>query len=273
MRIIYYLFAAGVTGFLLMANATGPGNVQGADRTGGPLSAGACTVCHGTANFDPSLDVKVLSDGAEVNGYEAGETYTLRVTVNNNGGSEFGFQATALSADDSSVGSFTASSGTQIITLNGVDYIEHSSPSGSNTFEVEWTAPSSGAGEVNFYAAGVAANAGGTNGGDGADFLMNPVVLADMTVGTNDLPELAADLLVFPNPVQDQLNVELTVEATLEAEARLVNTAGQVLYRHQQIFQQGQNEWSINVQDLPAGHYWLELSDGQSASRTAVLKQ
>lgn len=257
-----------------MGSSSGPGSVQGQDRTGGPLANGYCGNCHGAGAFNPSIDVQILDNGTEVQVYEAGVTYQMRVTIDADAGAaEYGFQAVALAgATDEQAGSFAAGAGTQVVSLGGRDYVEHSSPNSDNTFEVDWTAPSSGLGDIRFYAAGVAANNAAGSGGDGAVFLTNPVTLQDMTVSTNDIPELAAALTVFPNPVQDQLNVQLDLDHGTEANFRLVNASGQTLLQQQQELVEGRNNMSFNVSDLPAGHYWLEVTDSESASRTAVMK-
>ena len=274
MRIIYTLFAISLVGMLVMGSSSGPGNVQGQDRTGGPLANGFCGNCHATGAFNPEINVEVREDGVAVQSYEAGVTYQLRVSIAADAGAQvYGFQAVALTgADNDQAGSFTAGAGTQVISLGGRDYIEHSERSNSSTFEVDWTAPNSGLGDIRFYAAGVAANNAAGSGGDGAVFLNDPVILQDMSVSTNDIPELAAALKVFPNPVQEQLNVQLDLDNGTLANFRLVNATGQTLLQQQQELAEGRNNTSFNVADLPAGQYWLEVTDGERASRTAVMK-
>lgn len=209
------LFVAALATTLFMASSAGAGSVQQQDRTGGPLANQFCGLCHSTGAFNPSINVKVLDGDTEVMAYQPGETYTLRITINaDEGAVGYGFQAVALTGGDNlQAGSFTAGTGTQVTTLNGRDYVEHSMRSASNTFEVQWQAPTTGLDDIRFYAAGVAANGNGTNAGDGAARLTAPLVLTS----TKRIPELAASLTAFPNPVTDALHLQISIEQHTDA--------------------------------------------------------
>ncbi len=275
MRAIYMLFFVFSCGVLFLGNSSGPGAVQGQDRTGGPLSNGFCGNCHAVGAFKPTMTLELLKDGAVVTGYEAGENYTMRVTVNADEGAQvYGFQAVALvGADNEQGGSFTSVAGTQVTTLNGRDYIEHSERSESNVFEIPWTAPAASAGEVKFYAASVAANNANGSGGDGAVFLTSPTVLTDLTVNTRELPALATRLNAFPNPVVDQLNLQVEVEATSDAMVRIYSMLGQPVHQENTVLTAGTNNLSFDLSNLAAGQYTVEISNNNAASRTMVFKK
>jgi hypothetical protein len=275
MRAIYMLFFVLSCGILFLGNSSGPGAVQGKDRTGGPLAEGFCGNCHAAGAFNPTMTLELLKDGVVVNGYQAGENYMMRVTVSADAGAQvYGFQAVALAgADNEQAGSFSPVTGTQVTTLNDRDYIEHSERSTSNTFEIPWTAPSASAGEVKFYAASVAANNANGSGGDGAVFLTSPIVLTDLTVSTRELPALATRLNAFPNPVVDQLNLQVEVEATSDAMVRIYNMLGQPVRQENIVLAPGTNNLSYNLGNLVAGQYTVEISNGTAASRTMVFKK
>ena len=275
MRAIYMLPLLFVGVAIFLGASSGPGAVQGADRTGGPLANGFCGTCHGAGAFNPTIDVQLLQDGSEVNGYMPGETYTMRVTINADMGAQvYGFQAVALSgADNVQAGSWTPVMGTQVTPLNGRNYIEHSQRSQSNTFNIEWTAPATSVGEISFYAAGVAANNAQGSGGDGGDALDAPVVLADLSTSTNDLPELASSLRAFPNPVVDQLNLQMDLEQASDALVRIYNATGQALVQRSINLGIGTNMEQFDMSNLPAGFYTVEVSNSEAASRTTVVKQ
>lgn len=275
MRAIYMLFFVLSCGILFLGNSSGPGAVQGKDRTGGPLAEGFCGNCHAAGAFSPTMTLELLQNGTVVNGYEAGQSYTMRVTVNAQSGAQvYGFQAVALAgAGNDQAGSFSPVAGTQLTTLNGRDYIEHSQRSNSNVFEIPWTAPSTSAGEVKFYAATVAANNANGSGGDGAVFLTSPTVLSDLTVNTRELPALATRLNAFPNPVIDQLNLQVEVEATSDAMVRIYNMLGQPVQQEKIVLAPGTNNLSYDLSKLVAGQYTVEISNETAASRTMVFKQ
>lgn len=269
---LFFMLCCGV---LFLGNSSGPGAVQGKDRTGGPLSEGFCGNCHAAGAFNPSMVLELLQDGDVVNGYEAGETYTMRVTITAESGVQvYGFQAVALTGDDNlQAGSFAPVAGTQITTLNDRDYIEHSERSDSNVFEIEWTAPSTGTGEVKFYSASVSANNAAGSGGDGAVFLTSPTVLQDLTVGTNELPALATRLNAFPNPVVDQLNLQVEVTEGNRATLRVYSMLGQPMLQRDIELNAGVNNLSYDLSELAAGQYTIEISNNAAASQTMIFKK
>lgn len=274
MRIIYTFSLLLAATALFLGNSGGAGAVQNQDRTGGPLANQFCGLCHGAGAFNPSLQVEAFFQGAATTTYTPGETYTIRLTISDNGGaSGYGFQAVALDDNDAGIGTLTADTGQQTVTIGGVDYVEHSQTGSSNVFEFNWEAPASGNGDANFYAAITAVNNNGGSGGDGAAFLQVPLVLSDMTVNTNDIPELATELTAFPNPAVDVLQVKLAVDRSTNAQLRLVNTLGQTLLQQREQLNVGANQLSLDVASLPAGNYVLELSDETSASRTMIVKR
>jgi uncharacterized protein (TIGR03437 family) len=105
------------------------------------------------------------------------------VTVTDTGQRAFGFQATARLESNQSggqAGAFnTVDNTTQILCDDGqtkpaagcragftVEFIEHTSPSSTGTFTIEWTPPATDVGNVRIYVAGNAANGNGSNTGD-----------------------------------------------------------------------------------------------------------
>lgn len=275
MRAIYMLSLLLSGAIIFLGSSSGPGAVQGQDRTGGPLANGFCGNCHAAGAFNPSMSLELLKDGNAVMGYMPGETYTMRVTITADAGAQvYGFQAVALSGDDNvQAGSWTPPMGTRVTPLNGRDYIEHNQRSESNIFEVEWTAPANGVGNISFYSASVSANNMSGSGGDGATRLENPVVLNDLTVSTNDLPELANSINIFPNPVADQLNLQVEVEEATDAELTIYNGLGQPMLRRAIQLGVGNNQEQMDLSNFPTGHYSVEIRNREAASRKMLLKQ
>ncbi|MEM1215120.1 MAG: choice-of-anchor V domain-containing protein [Bacteroidota bacterium] len=275
MRIIYTLSFVLCAAVLFLGNSSGPGAVQGQDRTGSPVANGFCGNCHAVGAFNPTMTLEVLDNGQAVTDYMAGESYTVRITVNADMGAQvYGFQAVALHDNNDNAGSFTAGSGQQVTTLSGSrQYVEHSMRSQSNVFEFQWEAPASGSGNVNFYASVVAANNAQGSGGDGAARLDAPVVISDASVSTNDLPELATALTAFPNPATDRVQLKVSVATSTTAQVRMVNLFGQTLRLQTEQLVTGDNQLTLDLADLPAGQYVVEMSDELSASRTTIVKQ
>jgi len=143
-------------------------------RTGAPPGDN-CTGCHGgTPNTGPgSVKIEFPSGGS----YTPGNTYKVRVTVADPAANRWGFQITARMGADklTKAGNFALDNATTTRFAPGStpgEYVSHTlagtSPgtSGSSTWEMSWTAPAAGSGQVTFYAAGNAANNSSTNQGD-----------------------------------------------------------------------------------------------------------
>ncbi|MCU0246862.1 MAG: Reeler domain-containing protein [Bryobacter sp.] len=145
-----------------------------AARTGAPPGT-TCTACHaGTANSGPgSLRVEFPSGSS----YTPGSTYRLRVTLSDPAATRWGFQVTARAGAENTTlsGTFVLANATTTRFSAGApagEYVTHTAAgtaqgtTGSNSWEVDWTAPAAGAGTVTFFAAGNAANNAGGNTGD-----------------------------------------------------------------------------------------------------------
>jgi hypothetical protein len=84
---------------------------------------------------------------------------------------------------------------------------------------------------------------------------------------------LAAAWEVFPNPASDllRINIELP-EASDQLSLRLHNSLG-ALFREQQLQPADHYQTTLEVDDLPAGLYWLELTNGQQHLTQKVIIQ
>jgi hypothetical protein len=142
-----------------------------------------CTTCHSSFPVN-SGSLAVTLTGVPAT-WTAGQTYALTVTVPKPTGSrDYGFQLSAVSDSTSQqAGSLARGSNVQVICGNGagtpvypgmscsssgaIQFAEHISAGASNTFTVNWTAPSSASvGTVRFNLAGNAGNGDGTDFGD-----------------------------------------------------------------------------------------------------------
>ncbi|WP_160164070.1 PKD domain-containing protein [Nafulsella turpanensis] len=93
---------------------------------------------------------------------------------------------------------------------------------------------------------------------------------------TKEEIEPAQSLAVYPNPVQDQLNVKFGKEISTSAEVQLISMNGTVLMHEQLKDAKGSTEASFDVSQLnmSAGIYLLKVqADGEEAQVVKVLKQ
>jgi hypothetical protein len=78
----------------------------------------------------------------------------------------------------------------------------------------------------------------------------------------------AEQLSVFPNPVKDELNIEVTAAATLECECRLYDLAGKELDRFKAV--NGSNR--VNFNSYPPGTYLLTINNPTLKGTWKIVK-
>jgi hypothetical protein len=144
-----------------------PEEKSGAPNEGTCADAG----CHAENALDTSGGSLMLTIPET---YVPNEVYTIIVDLSRAGQSRWGFEMTALDADDTRVGTFAAddAANTQLKEKNSKQYIQHTTAGtavGTNdahSWEFKWTAPDADVGPITFYAAGNAANNNGAPTGD-----------------------------------------------------------------------------------------------------------
>ncbi|MCO6480250.1 MAG: T9SS type A sorting domain-containing protein [Phaeodactylibacter sp.] len=274
-RMLYTLFTLTGAALLWTNNSSGPASVQGLDRTGSPLSPGPCQACHSAGAFSPTLTLEILDGGAPVTEYEPGKTYRMRVVADADGAAGYGFQAVALTgADDVQAGEFSnPGADIKVTPLNGRQYPEHSMRRTSNIFEIDWTAPEAGTGDVRFYSAVVAANGTGSSGGDGSAFLTSPVTLAEGAISSAEDKELFDAFTIFPNPMESRLNLRFNSRERGEYQLRVVSLQGQRLLERRIEVAAGEQVQGIDVNGLPTGVYTVSVTDGRKVSSRKVVKR
>jgi uncharacterized protein (TIGR03437 family) len=165
---------------LLFAYATGPEPRHTAAPGDDPL---ACTSagCHtGTALNGGGGKVEVSFPNGQT--YSPGVAQTFTVTVTDAKAVVYGFQMTARlesNLTNGQAGDFTAGPQQYVICDNNdfkgpagcpgnaaIQFVEHNTPSRTNSFQVKWTPPATNAGPVHIYVAANAANGDGNNTGD-----------------------------------------------------------------------------------------------------------
>ncbi len=143
-------------------------------KTGAP-GEGNCTQCHSGSLNSGNGSFQI---SATPSTYTPGQVYTVTVTLSDPGQSRWGFELTALDGTDAfsqASGAFTITDGanTQLGYDAGLnrEYVKQTSSgtyngtsNGPVSWQVQWTAPNDATPPVTFYAAGNAANGGGSSG-------------------------------------------------------------------------------------------------------------
>lgn len=274
-RIIYFSFLLLFTFALFLNYRTGPANFAQEDRTGGPFSDAPCQFCHTAGAFSPNLSVEILDGENAVTAYEPGKTYTLKAVISADAAAAvFGFQTVVLKdSDNTNAGSFgDAPEGMSVIELEGRQYAEHNIPNTENTFEIEWTAPESGTGEVNIYAACVAGNNNTSNSGDGSVFLVDPVMLTELVTNAEEQKLVFTDLRLLNNPVFDVLSFKIWTTENELYQINISNISGQVIISKQLQLSDGENNGTVDLSNLPTGTYIFQITNGKAVIARKLLK-
>ncbi len=167
MKTIYKLLSILIipSALLLYSYSSGsPGGKTGSTGDGGTT----CTQCHAGTSIPQS---NWITTDIPVDGYTAGETYTVTVTGTHTGVVKMGFEVTAENTSGTKKGMWTLTDATRTKFTNGNAAVTHTSagnvPSGNtNTWSMDWTAPVAGTGSIKFNAAVNAANGNGNTAGD-----------------------------------------------------------------------------------------------------------
>ncbi len=257
---------------LLLSNASGPGNVQNTDRTGGPLSPGSCDIsgCHGGGDFGTAVQLTLVDEaGDTIREYVPEAAYTLKVAISASGAEGYGFQAVAIvDADSTGAGAFgTPPAGMQITDLNGIGYAEQSTRASSSNFEIDWTAPAEGTGSVSFYAAGNAVNANGSTSGDDSE--ITSTTLSEAIVSSlHDIVQF--ELQLAPNPAAKFIRIEWSQKQARPEELRIISTSGQSFYARN--VANVSSSLEIPLENYPAGIYLVQISSADGIQTEKFLK-
>ena len=89
-----------------------------------------------------------------------------------------------------------------------------------------------------------------------------------------EAPELNSSVTIYPNPATNQLNLNINLENSANVTYQIVNSLGQVvLDNNLGDLNNGQHTQSVDVSDLAAGFYYVQLNiDGNIISKKLTIK-
>jgi len=253
---------------LSVGNSTGPASILNDGFTGAPGDKPGCfaSSCHTDGDaFNNLTTIEIIdkSTSLPVTSYDPGVVYTARVTIDAQGAAGYGFQMVCLNdADDSDVSGFSnPGSGVKIsiAAMTSRQYAEQSATSTSNTFEVDWTAPSATtSGDVVFYAAGNAVNGNGMFSGDDPDNATLTLTKSNAS-SVDDNEHLRFKMNLYPMPATEILNIAVQGDFKGEYYLEVFNEVGMLMSKEQIELFRGLNDLSIDVSDFSAGSYTLRI--------------
>jgi hypothetical protein len=95
-----------------------------------------------------------------------------------------------------------------------------------------------------------------------------PVELSANPTGSN-----ANELKVYPNPAKDQLNVLFNLQNAVEAELRIIDISGKIVFRTTINNNPGNNIVFINLSVVSSGMYYVLLIADNTIQKTQFVKQ
>jgi len=101
----------------------------------------------------------------------------------------------------------------------------------------------------------------------------NNIDINDLLVGIEEIPDKATTASIFPNPLIGKNTLSIKFEGHLESRffrAKLFNYLGKQLIEYS-FFLKGTNTYSLPVNDLPTGAYFLELQGEAYQTKLKLL--
>ncbi|MDX5321527.1 MAG: T9SS type A sorting domain-containing protein [Bacteroidota bacterium] len=229
--------------------------------TGSPADGKTCTDCHSGTAIDKT---GIITSDIPAEGYTPGATYTITVTLNNEGTTRWGFSLSPQNNAGTMLGTWgTVDAETQFV---GGKYATHkligSNGTNSKVWTLNWTAPAAGTGEVTFYGAFNIADANNTTTGD-------IIWKSSMTVGEQGANTIAGPegLRLKAYAANQHLVVNWMELSDAPATISVLDIQGRMLKQWNNV-SRNQLSWTGAVEDVPAGIYLIRVeSDGKTATQ------
>lgn len=245
-----------------------------AGSTGAP-GEGICTDCHAT--YPTNSGSGSVSTNAPLE-YQLNETIDFTVTVSDPDAQRFGFEITAKDEAENLIGSWMLVDPLTRFAGNTQTYVTHSSSpnaSGSQSYSLRWTAPSSIVGDIHFYIAGNGARLGGA-ANDRIYSATHTLMLAGNTATEQEeIPASFSVTDVFPNPFVSRTTLSFELPGASDVRLSVYDIAGRrVVNRPLGSYGAGSHETTLGASSLPAGIliYRLVSRYGVSTGRMILLR-
>jgi len=241
-------------------------------KTGSPDDGNNCTQCHiGSAQLAAS---SWISTDIPIYGYIGGKTYNITLTGVDENVVRFGFEFTAEDSNNAKVGSYTITNTTETKLVNSDNAVTHTGNGftpdndSSKTWSFNWTAPSSGTGDIKFYAALLAANGNMSTSGD-ITYLTSLEITEDIAsnITTSDLNN---QVKLFPTLVEKSINIELNSNLQLNSFS-LYSINGQRVF--QKSISTNNKLYKFNLTNLNRGIYIININTTEGIISKKFIKE
>ncbi len=266
------LFLFGLVVYLVLL-----GNRSGAPagRTGAPGETTCGTSsCHDVTPNAGSATISLTLNEDQTT-YQLGETHKVTIAID---GAQVvernGFEIVALDAQDNNVGEWILEGNDkQEKTGGGRNYITSTADGSAQTaWEIDWKAPEIDAGAVTFY---LAVNDANNNGGRTGDDIYTTSLSAEVEIvsAVNNINSLEG-FSIYPNPVNNQINLQLVLSELTYLTGTIHNGIGQSIGLSTGQLFQGEIQAGTTLQslilppNLTKGYYFLELKSAKGGIKS-----
>lgn len=111
-------------------------------------------------------------------------------------------------------------------------------------------------------------------------FDSNPAVVTNTTSTTvinptsiNELPQNISDIIIYPNPAKDILNIEMNLKKSSTVRFEIFNTLGLLIDNSENAFHAGLNKKQINMNTFSPGVYFIHITEEKASGFYKVIKQ
>lgn len=217
-----------------------------------------CTTCHGGIAVD--VDGWITSDIPE-EGYVPGQTYTITAKNLQHGATRFGFSISPQNIKGDLLGEMIITDTLETKLVGNNKYITYRKDGiegvDSKTWVFNWIAPADSINEVVFY--GAFNSNPGHKGGDNTSLSQLRVYREGFTsINKTNYSETAIN--VYPNPANNNLNIEFEVKENSNIQINLLGLNGQtisVLYNNN--YSAGLFSNNFSLFDISGGVYIVQV--------------
>lgn len=237
-----------------------------AGHTGSPGDGAICTACH-TGGGAATAKTGIITTNIPAQGYVPGNTYTITITLNNPGTTRFGFQVSPQNLAGVMLGTWgPATTETQVINAK---YATHklvgTNGTDSKVWNLNWTTPMAGTGDVTFYGAFNISNADNTTTGD--VIWKTSHMVPEQTSGLEIASRLEIDAYVDGG---NHLHLQLSDKETSYANVHLLDMNGKHVANWSAVtLIDGQ--WNGELPQLTAGIYLVQVQAGNRVGTKKIV--
>ena len=261
LKLFFILFVGAISIELFTNNVANL--TASSSHTGSPGDGQNCTACHGSIATNNN-NFFIISNIPQT-GYVPGTTYSVTVTLSGSGVKIF--EVSPQNILGAIEGTLIAGTTTKLVNSNKDIICSSSSNASQMAWIFQWKAPIAGTGNVTFYGAGALSM--------NNIILTNLLVNEDVSSGINKINDKSLNVSIYPNPVNDKLNISYTLQNESKVKIELINIEGKII--NTVVYEQeNQGDYSKSLalnNQLNKGVYFIRIEKENSTVVKRIIIQ